>query len=270
MSTGLTAPAGTSHELMNDPTPIPQSDDRRGALLRRAALVDRHRPGGGSGGRRGHRPRRPPDPRPAPPRARPRPTTSPVSTASPATSSRSRPTSPSSLERAPEVIILGGSRSLRFEPAYIEQVTGHSAFNAGVRNGRPEEAWGLTHYLHDLFPDTRPRYLWLIHVNLLRAWERVSPPLVLDDRFCRYFPEDFLAEQAPLMPGTAPRTIRPAAEGGPRFAADGHLEWSRADEIPAGDRRASHDRPVAGPQRPRTGRPSKSARPSGSRRRSPT
>ena len=39
MATGLTAPAGTSHELMNDPTPIPQSDDRRGALLRRAALV---------------------------------------------------------------------------------------------------------------------------------------------------------------------------------------------------------------------------------------
>lgn len=130
----------------------------------------------------------------------------------------------------PKVIILGGSRSLRFEPAYIEKETGLTGFNAGVRNARPEEAWGLVHYLHGLWPDTRPRYLWLVHPKLLSSWKRVEPPLVLDDRFSRYFPQSFLDQQATLLPKSAgapeTSTVPP-----PRWAPDGHILWSHSDTL---------------------------------------
>jgi hypothetical protein len=132
------------------------------------------------------------------------------------------------LPYTPAMIILGGSRSLRFEPRYIEKKTGLPAFNAGVRNGRPEEAWGLTHFLHDLFPKVRPRYLWFVHVKVLRAWGKVSPALVLDPRYSRYFPDSFLEEQGKLM---GPGALRPYRSKQPaaRFADDGRILWSQSD-----------------------------------------
>jgi hypothetical protein len=135
------------------------------------------------------------------------------------------------LPYTPRVIILGGSRSLRFEPEYIKQKTGLSAFNAGVRNGRPEEAWGLIHYLHDLWPDVRPRYLWLVHVKLLRGWWRVQPPLVQDKRFNRYFPPKFLEEQGTRMPDSAADLPAMGKLPPPRWAPDGHIVWSHSDTL---------------------------------------
>jgi hypothetical protein len=135
------------------------------------------------------------------------------------------------LPYAPEIIILGGSRSLRFEPRYLKKKTGHTAFNAGVRNGRPEEAWGLIHFLHDLNPDVRPRYLWLIHPKALRGMENVSPALVYDPRFSRYFPGDFIREQEALVKRS---TLRPyySREKPAEFASDGRIVWSKSDEQP--------------------------------------
>ena len=135
------------------------------------------------------------------------------------------------LHYRPKVIILGGSRSLRFEPAYIKRKTGLSAFNAGVRNGRPEEAWGLTHYLHDLHPDVRPRYLWIIHPKLLRGWWRVSPPLVQDGRFSRYFPDAFLEKQGEKMPDSSSRRPLKSKLPPPKWDPDGHIVWSHSDTL---------------------------------------
>jgi hypothetical protein len=135
------------------------------------------------------------------------------------------------LPYAPEIIILGGSRSLRFEPRYLEKKTGRAAFNAGVRNGRPEEAWGLIHFLRDLNPKVRPRYLWLIHPKALRGMENVSPALVYDPRFSRYFPDAFIAEQEQLVKRS---TLRPyySRQKPAEFAADGRIVWSKSDEQP--------------------------------------
>jgi hypothetical protein len=47
------------------------------------------------------------------------------------------------LEKAPDGLILGSSRVLKFEPAYLKQVTGKTFFNAGVNHARPADflAW---------------------------------------------------------------------------------------------------------------------------------
>ena len=240
--------------------PLPTDrPDRRGALLRRAdvspsSLVSGRVLAGGAASCRAApgRLRRPSGPRPL------------EETASVVDELTLKADLAADSTYAPEVIILGGSRSLRFEPEYIERKTGHSAFNAGVRNGRPEEAWGLTHYLHDLYPDVRPRYLWLIHVNILRGWERVSAPLVRDARFCRYFPQSFLDEQE-AEPAAARRRGQPRRP--PEWAADGHLDWSPLTTRPAGDGHPRDDLAVAGAQRPPEADRRSRAPPSGSKRR---
>jgi len=137
------------------------------------------------------------------------------------------------LPYAPQVVLLGGSRIMRFEPGYIERKTGRKGFNAGVRNGRPEEAWALTHYIHDRFPDVRSRYLWAISVNFLRSYEHVSPTLVLDPRFKGYFPADFIAAQRALMPGKYLKGKRDITLGDRRrFGADGRVTRERRNWAP--------------------------------------
>ena len=62
------------------------------------------------------------------------------------------------LTSPPEVIILGGSRALRFDPAYLQERTGLSGFNAAVTGARPEDAWALVSLLHARFPRARFRF----------------------------------------------------------------------------------------------------------------
>jgi hypothetical protein len=131
----------------------------------------------------------------------------------------------------PQVIILSGSRGRRFDPRYIRRTTGHTAFNAAIQNGRPEEAFGLVNLAHHLFPDVRPRYLWLIHPKLLRSWWRVAPPLVLDRRFSRFFPPAFIAAQRTKMPDDPRAYIVKSKWPPPKFAADGRMVWSHADDL---------------------------------------
>jgi hypothetical protein len=148
------------------------------------------------------------------------------------------------LPDAPQVIVLGGSRSMRFEPSYVERKTGLHTFNAGVPNERPEEAWAMTHFLHDLHPRVRPRYLWFIHVKFLRTWKYVSPGLVSDPRFSRYFPEPFLREQRAGMPSKYWQGDRALKLTDPaNYAPDGHLvrvrDWpqSKIDSLVSLDTR---------------------------------
>ena len=148
------------------------------------------------------------------------------------------------LPDAPQVIVLGGSRSMRFEPRYVERKTGLHTFNAGVPNERPEEAWAMTHFLHDLHPRVRPRYLWFIHVKFLRTWKYVSPGLVSDPRFSRYFPEPFLREQRAGMPSKYWQGDRALKLTDPaNYAPDGHLvkvrDWpqSKIDSLVSLDTR---------------------------------
>ena len=98
------------------------------------------------------------------------------------------------LPAAPQVIVLGGSRALRFDPAYIRQMTGLSAFNAAVSHARPEDAWAFVNLFHDRFPAARFHFLWVIHADEFDP-QVLDPGLVTDPILSRYFPAAVVAAQ---------------------------------------------------------------------------
>ena len=70
------------------------------------------------------------------------------------------------LTKAPQLIVLGSSRSMRYEPAYLEKKTGLRTFNAGVDGiGGTGDAWAMTNYIHSRFPASHPAYFWLVDVE---------------------------------------------------------------------------------------------------------
>jgi len=134
----------------------------------------------------------------------------------------------------PQLIVLGGSRSRRYEPQYIQQRTGVTGFNFGTQNARPQEAWGIVNYVHARFRSVRPRYLWLIHPRFLRDWFHVSPPLVQDRRFFTYFPASFLQEQRARMPHSPDALPGPPKLPPSIYGRDGLMIWSHSDTLPLG------------------------------------
>jgi hypothetical protein len=75
-------------------------------------------------------------------------------------------------EGGPELVVLGSSRSMRYEPSYLTEKTGLSAFNAGVNGiGGTGDAWAMTQFIHDTWPDADPAYLWLLDVESFVPFE---------------------------------------------------------------------------------------------------
>ena len=55
---------------------------------------------------------------------------------------------------------------MRYEPSYLEKKTGLRTFNAGVNGiGGTADAWAMTNFIHDTWPDADPKYLWLLDVE---------------------------------------------------------------------------------------------------------
>lgn len=76
------------------------------------------------------------------------------------------------LKEGPELVVLGSSRSMRYEPSYLEEKTGLSAFNAGVNGiGGAADAWAMSQFIHDTRPDADPAYLWLLDVEAFVPFE---------------------------------------------------------------------------------------------------
>ena len=91
------------------------------------------------------------------------------------------------LKTAPQTVILGSSRSLKFEPSYLGQLIGRRGFNAGVSNGTPVDAYAFTAYLQDRFPSGHPTYLWLLDQEAF-ADNDLDPGLVADPKLSAYLP----------------------------------------------------------------------------------
>jgi hypothetical protein len=71
-----------------------------------------------------------------------------------------------SLKRPPQLVVLGSSRSMRYMPSHFEEVTGLRTFNAGVEGiGGTADAWAMVNFIHDTFPDSDPKYFWLLDVE---------------------------------------------------------------------------------------------------------
>ena len=50
-----------------------------------------------------------------------------------------------SLKASPDILILGSSRSRHAQPAFLQQLTGRTGFNAGVTGGDATDEWVFTH-----------------------------------------------------------------------------------------------------------------------------
>ncbi len=97
------------------------------------------------------------------------------------------------LSSAPRVVILGGSRATRFDPAYITARTGSSAFNAAVFGARPEDEWAFVNLLHSRFPNAHFRFVWVIHADEFGG--RTPAKVLLEDPLLsQYFPPTFVTQ----------------------------------------------------------------------------
>jgi hypothetical protein len=140
------------------------------------------------------------------------------------------------LARPPQVVILGGSRALRFDPSYVHRRTGLSGFNAAVTGARPEDAWALVSLLHARFPRARFRFLWIIHADEFDT-RRLDPGLVYDPVLASFFPPSLISAQIRLE--AARLTIDPMQRGRV-FAPDGcviHDGFDRMFPHPGSDAR---------------------------------
>ena len=55
---------------------------------------------------------------------------------------------------------------MRYEPAYLIKRTGLRTFNAGVNGiGGTADAWAMSQFIHEVWPDAHPPYLWLLDVE---------------------------------------------------------------------------------------------------------
>jgi hypothetical protein len=84
------------------------------------------------------------------------------------------------LKRPPGILILGSSRSRPAAPRYLQKLTGHTGFNAGVTSGDSVDEWVFTRLMEHRFPGVPRRYLIFINVGIGAA--AVNPQLAADPR----------------------------------------------------------------------------------------
>ena len=150
------------------------------------------------------------------------------------------------LEEPPQLVVLGSSRALKAEPAYLQQLTGLRGFNAAASNGKTEDGFAYANLFHDRWPDAHIRYLWILEVEAFRPLPP-SPQLLAEPDLARHFPaslragtrlDDFQRLFEWRTTKSSVKTAWRAARGGPQ---QGQVELQR-DGFRAVDQ---HDRSEA-------------------------
>jgi hypothetical protein len=132
--------------------------------------------------------------------------------------------------RPPRIVILGGSRAMRFNPASILAKTGEKAFNAAVTHARPDDAWALVNLLHQRFPRARFRFLWVMHVDEFGGYGP-SRDLLSDAVLSQYFPRQWVAywcARRGVTPEQYPLLVQPP---GMEIAPDGYTAHNSLDVL---------------------------------------
>jgi hypothetical protein len=128
------------------------------------------------------------------------------------------------MSEVPRVVVFGGSRGLRMDPATIRQNTGLAAFNFAFHNGRPEDAWAVTDWLIDRHPDQPPAVIWCVQATTF-ADMPMAPGLIVDERLSQAFPKvliDAKMDWALRQPTSNLLSRR-------RYGFDGMLWWNSYD-----------------------------------------
>jgi hypothetical protein len=131
------------------------------------------------------------------------------------------------LTSPPQVVIFGGSRVMRFDPAYIRRRTGLSGFNAAVTQARPEDTWALLNLLHTRFPTARFRFLWVIHCDEFDP-RPIHLATLMNPALAPYFPPSLVRSQLARTQASAKGLLRRAMIGIPNrgklvYAPDGYV-----------------------------------------------
>jgi len=127
------------------------------------------------------------------------------------------------LKRSPEILILGDSRGRQAEPSLLQQLTGHTGFNAAVQGGSAPDAWVFTRYTADRFPGQKRRYIWFVSAGL--TTNIVTSLLTSDPRGRHY-----LHEVAPYLNS---QTITVSTNTDTNYRADGSLPDEQSPPSPA-------------------------------------
>ena len=132
------------------------------------------------------------------------------------------------LPRAPQLLVLGGSRATRFEPAYFEELTGLRGFNLALQNGRPEDAWAFVNFIHERYPGAKLRVVWFLHVEAFRK-QGLSPGLLQDESLSRWFPAGLIESERNKLPQSPAEVPKARDLALTRFAPDGVVLRNRYD-----------------------------------------
>ncbi len=133
------------------------------------------------------------------------------------------------MKRPPQLVVLGGSRALRFQPGYIQRVTGLTAFNAAVPHATPQDDWCFVSLFHKRFPAARFRFLWIIHAD---EFDEFSPrAALLEDPFlARFLPSALVESQLGRLGASANTALLAGAKEPSVIAPNG---FTIADPISA-------------------------------------
>jgi hypothetical protein len=129
---------------------------------------------------------------------------------------------------APRLLVLGGSRAARLEPARFQKLTGISGFNLSFQNGRPEDAWAFANLLHQRDPSAPLQAVWVLHVEAFRE-QGLSPGLVQEERLSTWFPPELVAAEKARLPQTAAELPKGTDLALTAFGSDGVTLRNRYD-----------------------------------------
>lgn len=129
------------------------------------------------------------------------------------------------MPRVPRVLVFGGSRSLRMDPATIKQRTGLTAFNFGMHNGHPEDAWAFTDWVLDQHPDKPPAVIWCVQASLFKDVP-MNPGLIVDERLSQAFPKALVKAKMAWAMRQPKRNLLSSR----RYGYDGMLWWNGYDK----------------------------------------
>lgn len=99
------------------------------------------------------------------------------------------------LEAAPEVLILGSSRSMKLDPEVVEETAGVSAFNGAVSGGTSQDMYLYARYAEELWAE-EGEYPHLV-LGVVNDVLRFSGTAALDPRLKKYLPRND-RDRAPL------------------------------------------------------------------------
>ncbi|MCW2926175.1 MAG: hypothetical protein JWM86_143 [Thermoleophilia bacterium] len=107
------------------------------------------------------------------------------------------------LETPPEVVLLGSSRTMKFEPSVVRELTGEAAFNASVSGGVPRDAWLFVRLLQERQGSRSefPHLVWGLDVDAFRE-KQLRAGLSTDPRMSRFIPRSERAMQQVATVGT--------------------------------------------------------------------